>query len=159
MFGPFKSQPFRDAQLGEFVRSRGHWRGTLSLDSISSSPLVLAGDRSQPDPQALRLARDLPQLAQRHRPAIAQALFEHYQPYAEAMSDGEAAPPAAGLPQIASPVEVWPHASLLFVSVMPLAGVLTAELGYSVAWDEEHTLGVRLRDGQFLELCGSVLAP
>jgi hypothetical protein len=159
VFGLFKSQPFRDARLGEFVRSRALWRGTLSLDSNSVAPLVLAGDRSQPDPQALSLARDLPQLAQLLRPAIAQALFEHYQPYAEAVADREAAPPAAGLPPISSPADVWPHVALLFVSVTPLDGALTAELGYSVAWDEEHTLGARLRDGQLLELCGSVLAP
>lgn len=159
MFGLFKSQPFRDAQLGEFVRSRGHWRGSLTLDANSVAPLVLTGDRSQPDPQALSLARELPQLAQRLRPAIAEALFEHYQPYAEAVADGE--PPAAsgGLPLITSPVKVWPHVSLLFVSVTPLDGALTAELGFSVAWDEEHTLGARLRDGRLLELCGSVIAP
>ena len=28
----------------------------------------------------------------------------------------------------------------------PLDGALTAEVGYSVTWDEEHTLGARLRD-------------
>lgn len=159
MFGLFKSQPFRDPRLGEFVRSRGHWRGSLSLAAGSVAPLVLAGNRSQPDPRALALARELPQLAQHLRPAIGQALFEHYQPYAEAVADGDDPPPAAGLPLITSPLEVWAHVALLFVSVTPLDGVFTAELGYGVAWDEEHTLGARLRDGQLLELCGSVLAP
>jgi hypothetical protein len=33
------------------------------------------------------------------------------------------------------------------------------EIGYEVAWDEGHTLGARFRDGQALELSGSVLAP
>lgn len=159
MFGLFKSHPFRDAQLGEFVRSRAHWRGALSLDASTAAPLVLAGDRSQPDPRALSLARDLPQLSQRLRPAIAQALFEHYQPYAEAVADGDVPPPAVGLLPITSPADVWPHVTLLFASVTPMDGALTAELGYSVAWDEEHTLGARLRDGELLELCGSVLAP
>jgi hypothetical protein len=159
MFGLFKSHPFRDSQLGELVRSRGHWRGSLTLGTNSAAPLVLAGDRSQPDPQALSLARELPQTARLLRPAIAQALFEHYQPYAEAMADSQAPSQATGLQPIASPAEVWPHVALLFVSVTPLDGALTAELGYSVAWDEEHTLGARLRDGRLLELCGSVLAP
>lgn len=159
MFGLFKSQPFRDTQLGEFVRSRGHWRGSLSLDANTAAPLVLGGDRSQPDPRALSLARDLPQLLQRLRPTIAQALYEHYQPYAEALAEGEAPPPTSGLPPIASPADVWPNVALLFASVTPLDGALTAEVGYSVAWDEEHTLGARIRDGELLELCGSVLAP
>jgi hypothetical protein len=43
--------------------------------------------------------------------------------------------------------------------VAPLDGILTIEIGYQVAWDEEHTLGARIRDGALLELCGSVLAP
>lgn len=159
MFGLFKSPPFHDSQLGQFVRSRAHWRGSLALEVATAAPLVLAGDRSQPDPRALALARELPRLAGLLRPAIAQELFEHYQPYAEAISDGEAPPLAAGVPPISSPAEVWPHVALLFVAVTPLDGALTAELGYSVAWDEEHTLGVRLRDGRLLELCGSVLSP
>ncbi len=158
MFGLFKkSQPFHDAQLGAFERARGHWRGALALDAASTTPLVLSGDSAQPDPRALALARELPQLAQRLRPVIAEALFEHYQPYAEAVA--EAPPPEAGLPAIAAPAEIWPHVTLLFVSVTPLSGALTAELGYRVAWDEEHTLGARLRDGALLELNGSVLAP
>src|SRR5689334_6187309 len=122
VFGLFKSRPFRDAQLGEFVRSRALWRGSLSLDANAVAPLVLSGDRSQPDSRALALARDVPQIVQRLRPAIAQALFEHYQPYAEAGADG--------VPSIAAPGEVWPHVALLFVSVTPLDGALTAELGY-----------------------------
>ena len=28
-----------------------------------------------------------------------------------------------------------------------------------VAWDEEHTLGARIRDGRLVELNGSVLRP
>ncbi|MFN0058062.1 MAG: DUF6985 domain-containing protein [Planctomycetota bacterium] len=159
MFGLFKSQPFRDAQLGELVRSRGYWRGSLPQDGDSVIPLVLAGGRSQPDPRALSLARDLPQISVRLRPAIAEALFEHYQPYAEAVADAEAAPPAAGLPPIASPADVWPHVTPLYAAVIRRDGALIAELGYRVAWDEEHTLGARLRDGELLELCGSVLAP
>ena len=40
-----------------------------------------------------------------------------------------------------------------------LRGDLTVELGYRVAWDEEHTLGARIRDGRLVELNGSVLEP
>jgi len=159
MLGLFKSRPFHDAQLGEFVRTRGHWRGSVSLDSRPAAPLVMAGDRSQPDARALSLARGLSQQTALIEPLIAQALFEHYQPYAEAVTDGDEPPPTGGLPRITSPAEVWPHVDLLFVSIAPLDGALTVEFGYSVAWDEEHTLGARFRDGRFLELCGSVLSP
>jgi hypothetical protein len=58
-----------------------------------------------------------------------------------------------------APNHVWPYVSLAFVAVIPLDGVLATELGYTTAWDEEHTLGVRFQLGKFMEICGSVLAP
>jgi len=93
------------------------------------------------------------------RPAIEKALFEHYGPYAEALAAGELQPPSEAFPSIAAPNQVWPHVSLVFISVTPLDGVLTTELGYTTAWDEEHTLGARFHSGTFIELCGSVLPP
>lgn len=158
MFGLFKSQPFRDTQLGEFMRSRSYWRGALILHEHGVAPLALAGGRSQPDPHALALARELPHLTRQLRPAIAQALFEHYQPYAEAIAEAGSSG-GWSLPPIASPQDVWSHVALSFVSVAPLDGMMTAELGYKVAWDDDHTLGARLLDGRLLELCGSVVAP
>jgi hypothetical protein len=47
------------------------------------------------------------------------------------------------------------YTTIDFVQVSPLDGHLTVE----VAWDDEHTLGARLRDGQLIGLNGSVLAP
>jgi hypothetical protein len=45
------------------------------------------------------------------------------------------------------------------VSVLPLGGVPTVEIGYRAVRDEEHLLGARLRGGRLLELNGSVLPP
>jgi hypothetical protein len=45
------------------------------------------------------------------------------------------------------------------VAVITLDGELSVEIGYRVAWDEEHTLGARLRNGRLIELNGSVLPP
>jgi len=86
-------------------------------------------------------------------------LFEHYEPYAEAVTAGELPSPGEALPRIAAPGDVWSHASLVFVSVTSLRGLLTTELGYITAWDDEHTLGARFQSGKFVELCGSVLPP
>ena len=158
MFSLFKS-PFRDPLLGEFARSHGHWRGSFALDGMASVPLVLSGTRAEPDPKAIGTARTLANAFTSWRPAIESALFEHYGPYAEALAAGELPPPSNPLPGIKAPSEVWLHVSLVFISVTPLAGVLTSEFGYTTAWDEEHTLGARFQDGQFLELCGSVLPP
>ena len=159
MFDLFKSPPFVDPQLGEFRRTRGAWRGTFVLDGAAPVPLVLNGGRAAPDGEALRIARSIPSEYASWRPMIEPELFDHYSPYAEAVAAGEVSPPSSGLPRIDTPSSVWPHTTVEFVQVTPLRGALTVEIGYRVAWDEEHTLGARLRGGRFLELCGSVLAP
>ncbi|EJL85538.1 hypothetical protein PMI15_01783 [Polaromonas sp. CF318] len=159
MFGSFKSQPVIDPQFGELVRSRGCWRGTMDLGSITGVPLALAGSRTAPDAGALAAARDLSACFQDWRPEIEVALFGHYEPYAEALAAGELPEPGMLLPALSHPADVWPHVSLVFVSVQPLGSVLCVELGYTTVWDGEHTLGVRFQRGKLLELCGSALPP
>ena len=159
MFGLFKSPRFHDPKLGELVRSRGLWRGLLTVEAGVSAPLALSGTRTEPHAQALAAARQVAQAFASWRPAIEQALFEHYEPYAEAVTAGEFPSPSEALPRIAAPGDVWSHVSLVFVSVTPLSGLLTTELGYTTAWDDEHTLGARFQAGRFIELCGSVLPP
>ena len=159
MFALFKSPPFHDPKLGELVRSRGLWRGLLAVEAGVSTPLTLSGTLTEPHAQALAAARDVPQAFASWRPAIEQALFEHYEPYAEAVTAGELPSISEALPRIAAPGDVWSHVSLVFVSVTPLSGLLTTELGYTTAWDEEHTLGARFQSGKFIELFGSVLTP
>ena len=158
LFGLFKSPPFFDPQLGELVRSHGLWRGLITVEAGVSAPLMLAGTRTEPHAQALAAARDVAQAFASWRIAIEQALFQHYEPYAEAVTAGEL-PASEALPRIAVPGDVWSHVSLVFVSVTPLGGLLTTELGYATAWDDEHTLGARFQSGKFIELCGSVLLP
>ena len=159
MFGLFKSPPFRDPKLGELVRSRGLWRGSLTIEAGVSTPLMLSGTRTEPHAPALAAAREVTKAFASWRPAIEQALFEHYEPYGEMVTAGELPPPSEALPRLAAPGDVWSHVSLVFVSVTPLSGLLTTELGYTTAWDDEHTRGVRFQSGEFIELCGSVLPP
>ena len=158
MFGLFESEPFVDQELGELVRSRGMWRGTLRLES-EVVPLVLVGGRGAPEAAAVATARDVPGQLSSWRAAIQRALFEHYEPYAAALAAGDLSPEEEALPSIASPADVWLHVSLEYVSVAPLHGSLITELGYAAAWDLEHTLGARIERGRLVELCGSTLAP
>jgi hypothetical protein len=158
VFGLFKSASFQDPLLGELVRSRGYWRGTLALEGCPTA-LALAGTRAAPDAAAIAAARALTTQFTAWRPAIGTALFEHYAPYAEAVAAGEYQEDSDAFPRMASPLDVWPHARLEYVSIAPLDGVLTTELGYLTAWDEEHTLGVRFAGDRFVALCGSVLRP
>lgn len=98
MFGLFSSPRFNDSQLGTLVRKRGLWRASLNLESGLATPLALSGTRREPDPQALANALAVPQMLALRRAVIEQALFEHYSPYAESVTAGEAEPPINGLP-------------------------------------------------------------
>ena len=158
MFGMFKSPPFADARLGELRRTGGMWRGAIDLGDVRAS-LALPGSRTAPDPQAVEIARSIPTHYPEWRALIEAAMFEHYAPYAEAVAAGELEPPEEGLPRIMQPDHVRPHTSVEFVAVIALDGELTVEIGYRVAWDEEHTLGARLRGRRLIELNGSVLPP
>jgi hypothetical protein len=159
MFGLFKTATFTDEALGQLQRSGGLWRGHVRLDDGAPVRLVISGSRERPDAEALNIARAMPGDFPVWRPGIAEALFEHYQPYAEAVAAGEEDAPAAGLPEIQNASDVWPHTVVDYVQVAPLDGALTVEIGLRAAWDEEHLLGVQIRDGRVLGLNGSVLAP
>lgn len=158
MFGLFKTAPFSDPLLGDLIRSRGFWRGTLQLDA-GTTMLALAGTRTAPDPAAVAAAREVKSQLPAWRPTIEAALFEHYGPYAKAVAAGELPEASESFPGVTSPNGIWRHATLEFVSISPLDGALTVELGFTTTWDEEHTLGARFADGTFIELCGSVLPP
>jgi hypothetical protein len=159
VFSRFRSAPFVDEQLGELRRSGGAWRGTLALAGTVSVPLVVSGSRTAPDPEALRVARAVPAELPSWRPMRERALFEHDTPAADAVAAGEAEPPDARLPAIAEAPSVWPHTRLAVVQVAPRDGRRTGELGSRAAWDEEHPLGARLRDGPLVARNGSVWLP
>jgi hypothetical protein len=158
MFGLFKSPQFFDSDLGDLRRSRGLWRGSVELAG-AVIPLALSGSREAPDPTALELARSARHLIQVARPYIEAAVFEHIQPYVEAVALDELPAPAQPVPTVVEPSEVWPYISFRYVAVTPISGSLVTEFGIAIPWDEEHTLGARFSDRRLLELCGSVLPP
>lgn len=156
----FRSTIVADPQLGELRRRCGKWRGTIALSDAPHVPLAIAGSRAKPDVDALDVAYTLAARYPLWQPQIAAELFsQHYAPHAEAVAAGELEHLGSKLPEIDDPAGVWPHVQPVFVAVGPLFGELMVEIGYQVAWDDEHTLGARLRDGQLVELNGSVLPP
>lgn len=156
MFGFLESAAFHDPQLGELLRSRGYWRGAISVGD-DRVPLAISGTRKEPDALALQAAHSLDTQFAECRAEIENALLEHYGPYAEALARGELSESGATFPRIDDASQVWPHVSLVSVSLSLLNGVLATELAYTSLWDDEHTLGARLQNGKFIELCGSVL--
>jgi hypothetical protein len=148
--------PYKDPAMGELVRKGGRWRGRITLESQADIPLLLAGSGTKPDAASLELARELGSRYPTLRPAIEAALFEHYEPYLQAVESGETEPSGA-IPRIAAPGQVWKHVALVRVLIEPLGGIDTVEIAYRTAWDEEHTLGPRFQDWALVELNGSVI--
>lgn len=154
--GFLRPSPYQDPVLGELVRQRGHWRGAIALGTEGRVPLLLAGTRAAPGAGGLGLARELGPRYAALRPAIARALFEHYEPYAEAVDSGEEEG-GETVPRLRGPDDVWAHVSLVRVLIEPLSGVDTVEIAYRTGWDLEHTVGARFQHWALTELNGSVL--
>lgn len=159
MFNLFSSPKIIDPVLGTLVRSRGFWRGTLMIDHYGEVPIALVGGRAAPERDALIAARSASVEFQNWRARIERSLFEHYQAYADANRAEEMSPVSESFQAITSSSELWPNVSIEFLLVSPLDGLLTIELGIRVGWDEEHTVGARIRSGELMELCGSTVRP
>ena len=151
-----KRPAFRDPVVGNLLRQGRYWRGQISLGSERDVPMLLAGSRAAPDEAGLGLARELGPRYATLLPAIERALFEHQEPYAEAVESGEAEH-LVEVPRLGSPEEVWGHISVVRVLIEPLDGVDTVEIAYRTDWDMEHTLGARFQGWALIELNGSVI--
>jgi hypothetical protein len=160
VFGLFKTAPYHDEVLGDLKRSGRHWKGSLSLGPNGTVHLIVSGRRSRPDSTSLALARELPEKYATLRSGIQASLFEHYEPYREAVTDGAFTQHVKPFPEIANADMVWPYVTIAFVRIEPLltAGQMvdTVEVAYRVEWDGEHTVGARIQEWRLVELCGSV---
>jgi hypothetical protein len=142
--------------VGNLVRQGRYWRGVISLGAESGVPLLLAGPRAAPGEASLGLARELGQRYAALVPAIERALFEHYEPYSQAVESGEGEP-LGEVPRLGRPEQVWGHVSLVRVLIEALGGVDTVEMAYRTEWDTEHTVGARFQEWALTELNGSVI--
>lgn len=160
MFGLFKKPLHQDPVLGTLQRASGSWKGTLKSPGGEEISIRLAGGREAPDPDCLALAHGLPGKFHEIEPQIKAGLFEHYEPYKEAFDDGQIAEGEEPFPVLANADEILSHTAIEFVFIGPIHGAPgrgpIVEIAYRVAWDEEHTVGVRFQDWQVFEVCGSV---
>lgn len=131
-----------DPTLGELTRRGRSWHGVGTTDDGVSVPVVVPGSRSSPDGDAVAIVSALLSDYAGIRPLLRDALADH-------RPDPLSADQVARL--------VVPHP--VFARVLSLGGQEIVELGYEVEWDDEHTLGARFHNGEFIELNGSVLPP
>lgn len=157
MLGLFKTPVCKDSALGEIRYARGLWRGSVAIDGCIV-PLALEGSRSGPSVEALALAKSGEAHFLGCRAQIEAALYSHFLALKDAVGDGQFVPEEP-LPALEGRGAVWSHVRLEYAAVVSLGRELITELGYSVQWEEEHMLGVRLQNGRLVELCGSVVAP
>lgn len=159
MFGFFKTDNFQHPTLGTFKWVRECWRGEVSIPGGKVAPLIIVGTRKGPDQQALKHAVNLERDLQIVAPQLKKALFEHYEPYAEAVREGELKVDDVAFPQVRNGDEALGLAEVEAFLIVELDGTLATEVCYRVPWDEEHTLGARFRGHDWVELCGSTLVP
>ena len=146
MFGFLSLAPQQHPTLGTLVWSKGYWRGSIALGASGPVPLVLAGNKSGPHAAAIAEGLRLRDVLALRGDTIGLELQAHAEVY-------EADPCPA------SPAEALVAARLVAVVIAPVDGAIATEFCLTVPWDVEHTLGARLRDGEWLELNGSTLVP
>jgi len=146
---------YDDPTLGTLVGAWGRWRGQIGLGPGPAMPLVLTGDWAAPHAARLHLARELPTRYPPLVPTIEEALFEHYEPYGEAIAAGDE-PPHPRVPVLTQPEQVRPYVIPVRVLIEAVGGVDTVEIAYRAAWDDEHTLGARIQGWRLVGLNGSV---
>jgi hypothetical protein len=153
LFSLLRSRIVNDPILGGFARSRGYWRGRVTLGAHRDVPLLIAGGRIGPDVAALALARQLPAHYPTLQGAIGTELFEHDGPYRDAFDRGEI---DERIPHIADAAEVWPLVTPVQVIAAPRQGRPSIEIGYASLWDVEHTLAATVVDWRLVEFNGSI---
>ena len=141
MFGLFKTEDFHHPTLGSLKWARGCWRGETHLPSGERAPLVVGGSRKGPSTEALQHAANLSRDLQSVRQHLQVSLFEHYEPYAEAVRAGELVPEGGTFPTVNDGSQALALAEVEAVVIVELDGSLATEVCYRVPWDEEHLLG------------------
>lgn len=161
MFGLFKTPKYNDPILGEFQRTQGSWNGRIKLDKHGEILLRLSGGKQSPHSEGLDLANQLFSHIGSLVPQIQEELFEHYVSHRDALAESMTPEEEESLPEFNSSSDVWSHVYPQWVDISPLEGSpsegFVIEIAYHVAWDEEHTLGARIQNWIFFELCGSTV--
>ena len=147
LFDLFKSPPYHDSRSDNYVLARplawlaqGRKWSQRSIDALWHAKCAPGA--------GVGIAREVKQAFASWRPAIERALFEHYEPYAEAIAGGAVASVAqrrltpncsssrrlgSCVVSLSYPSRRWAACSLPNLDTPPFSG------------DEEHTLGARFQ--------------
>ena len=149
-FDSIRTGPKTHMALGGLVAHKGRWRGHIDLEGTRAL-LFLPGSRSGPDPLAIETANKIGDWWIRSRPDVERELFEHF----DASREAE----VPDLPDIKAAGDVWAHVTVRSVEITPYDSMNEIQVALGTAWDQEHTLGALIHDGDFVDLNGSILEP
>jgi hypothetical protein len=134
----------------------GMWKGSMTLGD-QKVEIRLPGSGTEPNPSAVNLLKELPQRFPSLQKEIEKHLYEHYQPYREALDAGEeVAPVGRQFPKIGAPSEVWKWTRPVRVVVESTGPKGKLEIAFEVGWDEEHVVGATVEDWKISAFSGSV---
>lgn len=157
-FDRFRTRQIADVALGTLDYRGGWWRGRLTLAALGDAELHLPGsDRAPSEPARSIVVDDLPRHWPALQSAIANALFEHYEPYRDAAAEIDLDDVGDAVPSIASAAEVWRFVRQPLVRVADAGDGFDVRFAFDVAWDLEHTVGIFVHDWSVYDVSGSVL--
>lgn len=148
------STTYQDPEFGSFTRGLlGMWKGRMNLQNNENVEVRLPGSGKEPESNSLSLLKELLKRYSALQKEIEKSLYEHYEPYREAVDAGEEVAPIGGkFPWLSSPSDVWN-------STKPVRVVVESkklEIAFEVQWDEEHIVGATVENWKVVDFCGSV---
>jgi hypothetical protein len=164
MFGLFKTVIIEDPHLGCFKRHGKRWQGSIDLGGPKPVELDIEGTKVAPHPETLDCAYQLRERLPKLVPMISRELFEHLEPYREALLDpdddlrSEFSDPdiVAKVVSIDTPERAWSATSIDGVEIGFDGKDVILLIKMETLWDIEHTLGAYFCNWEFRLLNGSV---
>ncbi len=149
------STTFQHPEFGSFTKGLfGMWKGRMSLQNNQNVEVRLPGSGREPEPRSFSLLKDLTTRYPDLQKEIEKYLYEHYEPYREAVDTGEEVAAAGGqFPRINLSSDVWKSTKPVRVAVDSMSKL---EIAFEVEWDEEHIVGATIDNWNVVDFCGSV---
>jgi hypothetical protein len=164
MFGLFKTVIVEDPCLGPFKRHGKRWEGTINLGGPEPVELDIEGTKEAPHPETLACAYELSRRLPALIPTISKELFEHMEPYRDALLDPDEGfasrfddpDQVARVISIGTPDQAWAATNISGIEIGFDGENVILLIKMRTLWDIEHTVGAYFRNWDFRLLNGSV---
>jgi hypothetical protein len=164
MFGLFKTVIVEDPKLGPFKRHGKRWEGAINLGGSEPVELDIEGTKEAPHPETLACAYELAERLPALIPAMSSELFEHLEPYRDALLDPDEdfasrfgdPDQVARVINIQTPEQAWAATTISGFEIGFDGENVILLIKMRTLWDIEHTVGAYFENWEFELLNGSV---